>query len=117
MIDVLQDEGYQWVHRGQPSPEPHLPDVLQQGESRQGSYNIFSSPPNKADLLGPSPTGLVVRHAQRGRTAWNVAPFAYQLHRAKYVNPDTAPRKRSSWCRPTTFRATRRATRAQEGHD
>ncbi len=40
--------------------------------------------------LGPS-----IRHGwwfgtgNVGETAWNVSPFAYQLHKAKYVNPET----------------------------
>ncbi len=28
-----------------------------------------------------------------GETAWNLAPFAYQLHKAKYVNPETGDEK------------------------
>ncbi len=93
MIDVLADEGYQWVivashHLSRTSP------TYNQKANPEGSYNIFSSPPNKADQLGPEiANGWWFGTGNVGETAWNVAPFAYQLHKAKYVNPETGAEK------------------------
>lgn len=93
MIDVLSDEGYQWVivashHLSRTSP------TYNQKANPQGSYNIFSSPPNKADQLGPTVNdGWWFGTGNVGETAWNLAPFAYQLHKAKYVNPETGAEK------------------------
>jgi len=94
IIDVLADEGYQWSI----VPSHHLsrtcPTYFNQFDLNSGSYNIYSSPPNKADLLGPSPnSGWWYDQPNPGNAAWNVAPYAYQLHRAKYVNPETGAEK------------------------
>jgi len=94
IIDVLADEGYQWSI----VPSHHLsrtcPTYFNQFDLNSGSYNIYSSPPNKADLLGPSPnSGWWYDQPNPGNAAWNVAPYAYQLHRAKYVNPETGTEK------------------------
>lgn len=90
MIDVLADEGYQWVI----VPSHHLSRTCTTYFDRfnlaSGNYGIFSSPPNRADLLGPSPTnGWWYAQPNPGNAAWNVAPFAYQLHRARTVDPAT----------------------------
>lgn len=93
MIDVLADEGYQWAivashHLSRTSP------TYTQKANPEGSYNIFSSPPNKADQIGPSSNdGWWFGTGNVGETAWNLAPFAYQLHKAKYVNPDSGAEK------------------------
>lgn len=93
MIDVLVDEGYEWAivashHLSRTSP------TYNDKANPQGSYNIFSSPPNKADQIGPtSSTGWWFGTGNVGETAWNLAPFAYQLHKAKYVNPETGAEK------------------------
>ncbi|MFM8718393.1 MAG: hypothetical protein ACKOFH_02500, partial [Chthoniobacterales bacterium] len=79
IVDVLVDEGYEWVivpshHISRTSP------TYNDKANPAGSYNIFSSPPNKADQLGPSPTnGWWYSEPNPGNAAWNVAPFAYQL--------------------------------------
>ncbi len=93
IIDVLVDEGYEWVI----VPSHHLsrtcPTYLTKANP-EGTYNIFSSPPNRADLLGPSPTvGWWYSEPNPGNAAWNVSPFAYQLHKVKYVNPETGAEK------------------------
>jgi hypothetical protein len=82
IVDVLVDEGYEWVI----VPSHHIsrtcPTYFDQFNLDQGNYGIFSSPPNKADLLGPSPTtGWWYAEPNPGNAAWNVAPYAYQLHR------------------------------------
>ncbi len=93
MIDVLADEGYQWAivashHLSRTSP------TYSEKANPEGSYNIFSSPPNRADQLGPTQAnGWWFGTGNVGETAWNLAPFAYQLHKAKYVNPETGAEK------------------------
>lgn len=93
LIDVLVDEGYEWVI----VPSHHIsrtcPTWMTQADP-EGSYNIFSSPPNKADQLGPSPTsGWWFDQPNPGQAAWNVSPYGYQLHKVKYVNPETGAEK------------------------
>jgi hypothetical protein len=94
MIDVLADEGYQWTivashHLSRTSP------VWSEKANPQGTYGIYSSPPNKADQIGPViSNGWWYGSGQvEAIRAWNVSPFAYQLHRAKYVNPETGAEK------------------------
>jgi hypothetical protein len=93
MIDVLADEGYQWVivashHLSRTSP------TYNQKANPEGSFNIYSSPPNQADQLGPTEAnGWWFGTGNVGETAWNLAPYAYQLHRAKYVDPETGTEK------------------------
>ena len=88
MIDVLRDEGYDWVIVASHHLSRTCPTYLQQG----GGIN--SSMPNRADLLGPSPTtGWWYGNPNPGNAAENVAPFAYQLHKVKYVNPATGAEK------------------------
>ena len=93
LIDVLVDEGYQWVI----VPSHHISRTCPTYNTKAdptGTYNIYSSPPNKADQLGPSPTdGWWYSEPNPGNAAWNVAPYAYQLYRVKYVNPETGAEK------------------------
>ena len=93
IIDVLAEEGYEWVI----VPSHHLsrtcPTYFNQFDLGGNNYGIFSSPPNRADLLGPSPTGgWWYGQPNPGNAAWNVSPFAYQLHRAEYIHPATGSR-------------------------
>ena len=93
MIDVLKDEGYDWVIVASHHLSRTCPTYFSQGTS-EGNYNIMSSPPNRADLLGPSPTeGWWFNSPNPGNCAWNVSPFAYQLHKVKYVNPSNGTEK------------------------
>jgi hypothetical protein len=88
MIDVLADEGYQWSIVASHHLSRTCPTYMNQG-SISNNRGIFSSLPNKADMLGPSPSsGWWYAQPNPGNAAWNVSPFAYQLHHAKYVNPD-----------------------------
>jgi hypothetical protein len=93
LIDVLADEGYEWII----VPSHHISRTCPTYNTKAnpaGSYNIFSSPPNKADQIGPSPTeGWWYGEPNPGNAAWNVSPYAYQLHRVKYVNPETGAEK------------------------
>ncbi|MGD9611801.1 MAG: hypothetical protein AB7V22_02745 [Kiritimatiellia bacterium] len=87
LIDVLVDEGYEWSIVASHHLSRTCPTYTDQADP-EGSYNINSSPPNKADQLGPSPTtGWWYGQPNPGNAAWNVSPFAYQLHKAQYVNP------------------------------
>lgn len=93
MIDVLADEGYQWVIVASHHLSRTCPTYNNQANPT-GNFNIKSSPPNKADQLGPSPAGgWWFNEPNPGQASWNVSPFAYQLHRAKYVNPNTGVEK------------------------
>ncbi|MEO8615146.1 MAG: hypothetical protein ABI600_08405 [Luteolibacter sp.] len=88
MIDVLAEEGYQWSIVASHHLSRTCPTYMSQG-SIANNRGIFSSLPNKADLLGPSPSvGWWYGQPNPGNAAWNVSPFAYQLHKAKYVNPN-----------------------------
>lgn len=90
IVDVLHEEGYEWVIVASHHLSRTCPTYLDQFDLENNNYNIFSSPPNRADLLGPSPTeGWWYAEPNPGNAAWNVAPFAYQLHRAQYIDPIT----------------------------
>ncbi len=90
IIDVLVEEGYEWVivashHLSRTSPSYNNfvnPD----------SFGIASSPPNRADQIGPEFNNADqwwYGEPNPGMGAWNVAPYAYQLHRVRHVNPET----------------------------
>ena len=89
IIDVLVDKGYEWVivpsHR-------HIsrtsPSYFDQFDLANNNYGIYSSPPNRADLLGPAhSSGWWYAEPNPGNAAWNVAPYAYQLHRVQIRRP------------------------------
>ena len=93
MIDVLVDEGYEWTMVASHHLSRTCPTYFDQF-NLPSSYGIFSSPPNKADLLGPSPTnGWWYGQPNPGQAAWNVSPFSYQLHKARHVDPETGSAK------------------------
>jgi hypothetical protein len=96
LVDVLVDEGFEWTlvashHISRTSPS------YNDRANPEGSYNIYSSPPNKADQISPrfdNASQWWYGMPNPGNAAWNVAPFAYQLHRVKYVNPETGEEKK-----------------------
>lgn len=96
LIDVLVDEGYDWTlvashHISRTSPS------YNDKADPEGSYGIYSSPPNRADQLSPrfdNASQWWYGMPNPGNAAWNIAPFAYRLHRVKYVNPETGEEKR-----------------------
>lgn len=93
MIDVLRDEGYDWVIVASHHLSRTCPTYKDQSAA-SANYNINSSEPNRADQLGPSPTeGWWYASPNPGNAAWNVSPFAYQLHKVQYVNPETGDTK------------------------
>lgn len=89
IIDVLVDEGYEWVI----VPSHHISRTSPSYNTKanpEGSYNIASTPPNKADQLSPTfSDGWWFGSGNVGEKSWNVSPFAYQLHKVQYVNPNT----------------------------
>ena len=94
LIDVLVDEGYEWSIVASHHLSRTCPTYFDNFDLANNQYDIMSTPPNKADLLGPSPTtGWWYGQPNPGNAAWNVSPFAYQLHKAQYVNPDTGATK------------------------
>ncbi|MBR6021978.1 MAG: hypothetical protein IK066_06110 [Kiritimatiellae bacterium] len=95
MIDVLADEGYQWVIVASHHFSRTCPTYTNhEGAVASANYNINSSEPNRADMNGPSPTaGWWYNSPNPGNCAWNVAPFAYQLHKVQYVNPSNGTTK------------------------
>jgi hypothetical protein len=96
LIDVLVDEGFEWTlvashHISRTSPS------YNDKANPEGSYGIYSSPPNKADQISvrfDNASQWWYGMPNPGNAAWNVAPFAYQLHRVKYVNPETGAEKK-----------------------
>lgn len=94
LIDVLADEGYEWSIVASHHLSRTCPTYFSQFDLANGSYGIYSSPPNRADLLGPSPTsGWWYSEPNPGNAAWNVAPYAYQLHKAEYIDPSNGNTK------------------------
>ena len=96
LIDVLVDEGYEWTL----VPSHHVSRTSPSYNDRanpEGSYGIYSSPPNRADQISPrfdNANQWWYGMPNPGNAAWNAAPFAYQLHRVKYVNPETGQEKK-----------------------
>lgn len=97
MVDVLADEGYQWVIVASHHLSRTLPGYMgnpQYTLPQSNSWRIFSSPPNRADQINSVNGGAWwYGTGNVGETAYNHAPFAYQLHRAKYVDPETGAEK------------------------
>ncbi|MGA1193881.1 MAG: carbohydrate binding domain-containing protein [Kiritimatiellia bacterium] len=95
LLDVLVDEGYEWVIVASHHISRTSPSYFNQFDIENGSYGIYSSPPNKADQLGPEfANGWWYSEPNPGNAAWNVSPYAYQLHRVKYVDPETGAEKK-----------------------
>lgn len=93
MMDVLVDKGYEWLIVASHHLSRTCPTYNDHADP-QGSFQIKSSPPNRADQSGPSPaSGWWFNEPNPGHATWNVSPYAYQLHRAKYVNPETGAEK------------------------
>ncbi|MBI9020526.1 MAG: hypothetical protein JEZ10_04640 [Verrucomicrobia bacterium] len=93
MIEVLADEGYEWAIVASHHLSRTLPAYMGNAtytDPENNSWKIFSSPPNRADQLGSASGGAFwFGTGNVGETAYNYAPYAYQLHKAQYVNPET----------------------------
>lgn len=93
MIDVLADEGIEWSIVA----NSHLSRTCQNYFDIAGVGNTTANidPPNRADRLGPEvPANQWWSGSLDGRGAWQAAPFAYQAHKVKYVNPETGEEKK-----------------------
>ena len=92
MIDVLADEGYQWAIVASHHLSRTLPSYMGDPSytaPEANSWKIYSSPPNAADQLGSASGGAWwFGTGNVGETARNYAPYAYQLHKSQYVNPE-----------------------------
>ena len=88
MIPVLVEQGYEWVIVANSHLARTCPNYMDVANRGTGGWNI--DPPNRADQLGPwvdqSHWYSGTRDARGGTFP---APFAYQAHKAKYVNPET----------------------------
>jgi hypothetical protein len=90
LIPILVEYGYQWVM----IPNSHLartcPNYMEALAQPNPGAELKADPPNRADQLGPT-VPLTQWYGANRDTYGNVfpVPFAYQLHKAKYVNPET----------------------------
>jgi hypothetical protein len=90
LIPILVEYGYQWVM----IPNSHLartcPNYMDALAQPNPGAELKADPPNRADQLGPT-VPLNQWYGANRDTYGNVfpVPFAYQLHKAKYVNPTT----------------------------
>lgn len=86
IIQVLVEEGFEWSVIA----NSHLARTLNDYEANTsfGTNGINSNPPNKADKV--STNGVNWWNGQiDGRGGSFAAPYSYQAHKAKYVNPET----------------------------
>jgi hypothetical protein len=97
MVDVLSDEGYEWVIVASHHLSRTLPNYMGSVNTspESGNWNIHSTPPNKADQVNSTTGGgwWFGSGNINPIKAYNHAPFAYQLHKAKFVNPETGQEK------------------------
>jgi hypothetical protein len=83
-IQVLSEEGFEWSVIA----NSHLSRTLADYPLHYGTNGCNISPPNKADVL--STNGNNWWNGQiDGRGGEFAVPYCYQVHKAKYVNPQT----------------------------
>ncbi|MEI6085766.1 MAG: hypothetical protein WCS70_15890, partial [Verrucomicrobiota bacterium] len=88
MIPVLASEGYNWVIIANSHLARTCPNYLSVASKGTGGWNM--DPPNRADQLGPTvPANQWYSGTRDARGGTFPAPFAYQAHKAKYVDPNT----------------------------
>lgn len=85
MIQVLVEEGIEWVF----VPNNHLSRACENFPLTLGTGGEMCDPPNPADAQNPAQSNWFSKTIDRGCTPKNAYPFAYQPHKAKYVNPET----------------------------
>jgi len=90
LIPFLVEYGYEWVM----IPNSHLartcPAYMDALAQPDPGAELKADPPNRADQLGPT-VPLNQWYGANRDTYGNVfpVPFAYQLHKTKFVNPET----------------------------
>lgn len=88
IIPVLVSEGYNWVIVANSHLARTCQNYMQVAPKGNTGWNI--DPPNAADVLGPFVASNQWWSLQQdGRGGTFPAPFAYQAHKAKYVDPNT----------------------------
>ena len=93
MIPVLVDEGYEWVIVANSHLARTCGNYLDVARKGNSGWNI--DPPNRADRIGPTvPSDQWYTGTIDGRGGAFPAPFAYQPHKAKYVDPETGAETR-----------------------
>ncbi|NNM30665.1 MAG: hypothetical protein HKO57_14180, partial [Akkermansiaceae bacterium] len=89
MIPVLREFGYEWVIVANSHLARTCENYLDVAPSA-GTNTWNNVPPNRADRLGPAvPVNQWWSSTIDGRGGTFPAPYAYQAHKAQYVDPDT----------------------------
>ncbi|MBS3742447.1 MAG: hypothetical protein KGY74_10035, partial [Candidatus Cloacimonetes bacterium] len=84
IIQTLVEEGLEWSVVA----NSHLARTCQDYPLSYGTDGCNIDPPNKADILGPVGESWWSGQLD-GRGGTFCAPFSYQAHKAKYVDPET----------------------------
>ncbi|MBL6998152.1 MAG: hypothetical protein ISR75_06925 [Phycisphaerales bacterium] len=90
LIPILEEEGIEWTFVSSEKVSRACTDF----PVVYGSGGINCDPPNKADQLNPAQGSYFRLTIDRGVSPAEAAPFAYQPHYAKYVNPSTGAESR-----------------------
>ncbi|MHC4892278.1 MAG: hypothetical protein ACYTFV_02730 [Planctomycetota bacterium] len=85
LIPVLDDLGIEWTFVA----NEHLSRACPDFPVTLGSGGTMTDPPNRADQLNPVGVNWWGKFIDRGCSPTNAVPFAYQPHRAQYVDPDS----------------------------
>ncbi len=91
MIPVLRELGYDWSIVANGHLARSCSNYLDADVAPNHSNSTWNTnPPNKADMINPAvPANQWWQGSLDGRGAKVPAPFAYQAHRVKYVDPNT----------------------------
>ncbi|MCK5346440.1 MAG: hypothetical protein KAR20_23685, partial [Candidatus Heimdallarchaeota archaeon] len=84
IIQTLVEEGLEWTVIA----NSHLARTCQDYPINYGTSGCNIDPPNAADILGPNGTNWWNGQID-GRGGEFAAPFCYQAHKAKYVDPES----------------------------
>jgi hypothetical protein len=84
IIQVLVEEGLEWTVIA----NSHLARTLNDYPINYGTSGVNTNPPNKADKVPTNGTNWWSGQTD-GRGGTFAAPYSYQAHKAKYVNPET----------------------------
>ena len=85
MIPTLVAEGVEWCFVS----NSHLSRACQNFPVTYGTGGEMCDPPNPADQTNPAQSDWFSEQIDRGCSPTNALPFAYQLHRSRYVDPTT----------------------------
>lgn len=84
IIQILVEEGFEWSVIA----NSHLARTLNDYPITYGTNGVNTNPPNKADKVTTNGTNWWSGQID-GRGGTFAAPYSYQAHKAKYVNPET----------------------------